>query len=316
MNSLRLGFIFLTLLWTTGCQLAAEPALPTLAAVAPTLTATATLDETALLSAAPPTWTAVPDVLELQPTLAELSTRAPAATNTPWPTPTNTPTPSVTPTATATDEPPTPFPSLPGWGTPLPPPTGPNLLPNPSFEEGWYHWNGLPELQIPNQWTFEWDEGFNWLDGGDDNPFLRPEARVLPRDFLPAHEHSTYIWHGTHTMKVFKGYGAVSFRMLTNVYLPPGVYQFQIHYYPDLVVGYNGAQKIWAPDPQSGETRIIAPDGGTNWTLPMFGRKNSQSHVFHIEEGRIVQIGAAFRGRWAIMNNGWFMDDWSLRRLE
>ena len=34
------------------------------------------------------------------------------------------------------------------------PPRGPNLLPNPSFEGGWYHPNGIPELQIPEDWQF------------------------------------------------------------------------------------------------------------------------------------------------------------------
>jgi len=38
--------------------------------------------------------------------------------------------------------------------------------------------------------------------------------------------------------------------------------------------------------------------------------------VFGIPAGQVVRIGAAMRGRWAIENNGWFLDDWSLRRIE
>jgi hypothetical protein len=316
MNRLQLSLLFVILLLTTGCQTTVEFALPTLAASAATLTPTATPDESAIVAAPPPTWTPASDSLQVAPTLADLPTRPPDDTPTPWPTPTNTPTPSATPTATPTEEPPTPLPLFPGWGTPLPPPTGPNLLPNPSFEEGWYHWNGVPELQVPHGWQIEWDEGYNPLYGGDENPFLRPETRVLPRQFLPPDEHATFIWHGTHTYKVFKGYAPISFRLFTDVYLPPGLYQLEIHYFPDLVVGYNGSQKIWAPDPLSGEARIIAPDGGTNWIFPMFGVKNSQTHVFEISEGQTARVGAAFRGRWGVMNNGWFMDDWSLRRLQ
>ncbi len=31
-----------------------------------------------------------------------------------------------------------------------------NILPNPSFEEGWYHPQNIPEFQIPNQWAFDY----------------------------------------------------------------------------------------------------------------------------------------------------------------
>jgi len=295
-----------------------EAVLPTLAAAAPTLTATATPDEAALaMNTPPPTWTAVPDEATLPPTLALLPTRTPPPTSTPWPTPTNTPTPSMTPTATATAVTPTTWVPLPGAGTPLPAATGPNLLPNPSFEEGWYNLNGIPELQVPNGWLLEWVEGENSLDPDPWNRFVRPETRLLSKDFLPAHEHATFIWDGDHTVKVFKGQGAIHFRLLTDVYLTPGVYELRVHYFPDLVEGYTSdGRKIWAPDPLSGEARIIAPDGGTNWIFPAFGRKNSLTHILRIEEAQTVRIGAAFRGRWAILNNGWFLDDWSLRRLQ
>ena len=36
------------------------------------------------------------------------------------------------------------------------PSLGPNLLPNGSFEGGWSHPNGVPELQIPASWQFNY----------------------------------------------------------------------------------------------------------------------------------------------------------------
>lgn len=219
--------------------------------------------------------------------------------------PTYTPTPTPTPTAT-----PTPI----ATATATPAPGGANLLPNPSFEEGWYHPNDIPELQIPNQWVFEWDEGYNPL--APEHDFVRPEVRELSGDFLPAEERDLFIWDGNYTVKVFKGYGAISFRFITSTYLEPGSYQLEINVFPDLVVGYTGGgSKIWAPDPLSGEVRLTAEGQSTGWLLPAFGQKNTIRYNFTVSQGKVVYITAAFRGRWAILNNGWFMDDWRLTKL-
>jgi hypothetical protein len=218
------------------------------------------------------------------------------------------------PTLTST---PTPTPQPMSTPRPTPTPTrvtgGSNLLPNPSFENGWYHPSGIPELQIPNQWIFEWDEGDNLLAPEPWNNWVRPEVRVLPRDFLPPHERDLFIWDGIHTVKVFKGYGALSYRMKTTVNLPPGRYQLEVSVFPDLVVGYTSdGQKIWAPDPKSGEVRITIDGRHGSWILPIIGQKNTIRRTFNVDQSKDVSITVAIRGRWAILNNGWFMDDWRL----
>jgi hypothetical protein len=125
-----------------------------------------------------------------------------------------------------------------------------------------------------------------------------------------------FIWDGVHTVKVFKGLGAISFRLLSDIYLEPGTYRLTINVFPDLVEGYTSSGgKIWAPDPLSGEVSFIvgAPTG--NWILPTFGQRNTLQHTFNITSAGTVRLGAAFRGRWAIQNNGWFTDGWSLQRI-
>lgn len=198
---------------------------------------------------------------------------------------------------------------------PAPVPTGANLLPNPSFEEGWYNQNGIPELQLPNGWRLEYEQGANPFDPAPWSNFVRPETRVLSSAFLPPHEHPLYIWHGDHTVKIFKGMGAISVRLLTQVSLPPGTYRLTVSVFPDLVSAYENGQKIWPSDPYSGEVRLIVGAGGSGWLLPAFGQKNTFSHTFTLNSAQTVQIGAALRGRYALANNGWFMDDWSLVRL-
>lgn len=234
--------------------------------------------------------------------------------DTPVPSPTFLPT--ATSAATATDSATPPPPPAALTATPPPPAPGANLLPNASFEEGWYHINGIPELQVPNRWVLEWESGDNPLDPDPWNDWVRPEIRVLSADFLPPAEHGLFIWDGRQTVKVFKGQGAISFRLLTDVYLEPGNYQFEIYFFPDLVDDYtDGGEKIWAPDPLSGEVRLVLGGQTTEWVLPTFGQKNRLAHTFSVETGQVMRLGAAIRGRWAIENNGWFVDDWSLQRL-
>ncbi|MFZ0546779.1 MAG: hypothetical protein WAM60_15135 [Candidatus Promineifilaceae bacterium] len=294
------------LLLMSGClPSSSQSALPTRAIAAATVGSEPAANRP---SPVPPTWTPVPESIPVSPTSARISSRTPLPTSSPWPTVTQTPT--ETPTSSAT-----PPPSVTPTFTPIAV-SNLNLLPNPSFEDGWYNLNGIPELQVPNQWTLEWDTGDNPLDPDPWNDFVRPESRVLNFDFLPASEHDTFIWDGSHTVKIFKGEGAISFRLFTFVFLQPGNYQFEINIYPDLIVGYTDAGgKIFADDPLSGELQFLVDVPATTWILPHFGQRNTYAHSFTVTNARMVKIGLAVRGRWAIENNGWFMDDWSLRQL-
>lgn len=290
----------------------------------------------------PPTWTPMgmqaADTAEPEPTLpppatstpqptvtvlAATATAEPLPTNTPEPLPTetqvlptNTPVPAV-PTNTPVP-PPTEPPPPPPTDTPVPPPpapTGANLLPNPSFEEGHYNAGGVGELQVPNSWIFEWDGGNNPF-ADPPNIYVRPETRVLPAPMLPAHEQALYIWDGQHTMKIFKGYWAINVQMVTDVWLEPGTYAFEVNIFPDLVSDYVDGSKVWAPDPYSGEVRFVVTGAGTDWFPPAFGRRNTYTHLFAVTEPAAIRVGFGMRNRYGLMNNGWFIDDWSLQRVE
>ena len=317
----RLALFTLVTIFLVGCQgvlgdLFGPADLPTRIASAPTVTppptATNTPDEPAGQTPVPPTWTAEPPAADATPTTANFPTITPPPTHTPFstftPTQPPTDTPTVTPETTPTDV------ATPTSTATTPPDYGgANWLPNPSFEQGWYHPGGYAEVQVPNSWTFGWKEGNNPLDSDPWNRYVRPESRQLNGDFLPADELDLFIWDGDYTMKVFKGGGALYFWLVTNVHLEPGSYMFTINVFPDLVEGYSeSGGKIWASDPLSGEVRFIVDDEVDNWILPKFGQKNTLDYAFGITEARNVRLGVAFRGRWAIDNNGWFMDDWSL----
>lgn len=222
------------------------------------------------------------------------------------------PPPTTSPVPTALPNPTTPAPSP---TPPAPAPSGVNLLPNHSFEDGWYNQNGIPELQLPVHWIFEWDEGTNPFNSAPWSNWVRPETRVLSTAFLPPFEHPLYIYDGRYTVKIFKGSGAISGRLMTDVTLNPGTYVFTVNIFPDLVHTYENGRKIWAPDPYSGELRFIVGSGGSSWILPTFGQKNTLSHTFTVNTMQPIRVGLAMRGRYALVNNGWFMDDWSLVKV-
>lgn len=300
-----------------GCQVVEPVVVPTLVAAAPTLVLpTETMESTVV----PPTWTPpAGDPLATNDPFDPL-VWTPQPTPTPWPTWTPRPLPTNTPRPTAVPIPiivPTTI--VPGLPTATLPPVvsgGANLLPNSSFEGGWYHIDNIPELQVPNEWYLDWDEGANPLDPAPWNRFVRPESRVLPSDFLPPAEHSLFIWDGEYTVKIFKGTGALSFRLLTDVYLEAGTYEMEVNIFPDLVMSYTvSGAKIWADDPLAGEVRFMVNEGGSDWRRPTFGQKNTMRYVFEVPVGEWKRVGVAIRGRWAIANNGWFMDNWSLRKL-
>lgn len=318
------GLLAILFLLIIGCQ-ARTPSEetpqppPTTVAPSPSASPTAVVriesTDTPIPATVPPTWTIAPTEPEREETATAAPTSTAWATNTPFPTLTATPTQTWTPLPT-----PSPVPTTPPTPTPFPSATpivsSGNLLPNPSFENGWYHVSGIAELQVPREWFFGWNEGENDLDPDPWNGYVRPESRVINADFLPAAEHHIFIWDGQWTLKVFKGSGSLYFWLATNVQLQPGTYIFEINVFPDMVVGYReDGQKIWAPDPLSAEVRFIHGSEVGQWILPTFGQKNTFHYTFDVFEPGQVRLGAAFRGRWAILNNGWFLDDWSLTQL-
>jgi hypothetical protein len=281
-------------------------------------------DETQPTNPPPATATAVPTRTIKPTSTTDTVTETPEATATNTPEPTSTETPP-----TATMPPPTspPAPSVESQPTTPPEPTtesvaaaepvlGVNLLPNPSFEEGHYNQNGVPELQLPNKWRLEWDEGPTGVGNAAWDVFVRPEVRVLSTAFLPPEEHNLYIYNGQHTVKAFKGSGAVNFRLLTDITLEPGTYIIEAKMFADIVEKWEDRHKVYSQDPSAAEFRFIVGDGGTVWMPQNYGQINVHNFQFNIDELKTIPIGIALKGKYAIANNGWFIDDLSVRRIE
>jgi hypothetical protein len=195
--------------------------------------------------------------------------------------------------------------------------TGVNLLRNPDFESGHYRWHNIPEIVIPNEWDF-WHADFKMqkLPQQDQN-FDPPECVVWNIAGAPLEERKLFFISGDYTLKIFKGWGVIWWRLFQKVAgLTAGQrYRFTAPIYPDLVMKYDPAKgKVYADDPLAGEVRLSAVSGGkeveTGWLdgnkFP-FGQYTKFTLDF-TANGPETEVSLEGRGRWGLINNGWFVD--------
>ncbi|MCZ7667987.1 MAG: hypothetical protein M5U34_12735 [Chloroflexi bacterium] len=167
---------------------------------------------------------------------------------------------------------------------------------------------------MPNGWAMSVDEGAN--NQGSGGRFFRPEIRLLSRPDLPPAEQGLFVFDGLKTIKAFKGDAPTSFAIFRDVALEPGSYRLSISFFPDSVYGYNGQVKVYNGDPLSAEARIIVGGGGTDWKGSNIGNQNTLTYDFTLDTAQTVRLGGAFRNRFEQSNNGWFIDNWVLQRIE
>jgi lysozyme len=192
----------------------------------------------------------------------------------------------------------------------------PTELVNGSFEGGWYHPDGIPELQIPEGWTFSFETTPPTANPYDSNAwsgYVRPEVRVIPREQLPPAEQGVFIRDGRQCVKIFKGNGAWWGELSQQVHLARGSYRFEAPVFGDLVKAYGEAGKVWANDPQQrdGQYRFRLNGAYTEWLPLTPGRWNEIAYTFS-SEGGPVTVGLQIRCNFALQNSGVFVDGWSL----
>jgi hypothetical protein len=196
-----------------------------------------------------------------------------------------------------------------------------NLLVNPSFENGYYHANNVPELAIPNGWLFAYEDAKSPRLPRQDADFFRPEVVTWNKKDAPSYEKDLFFRHGDFILKVFKGWGPIWFDLWQEVNLEVGhTYRFSIDIFPDLVKEYREGQKVWADDILAGE-HLLTHDStsvGTGWLdgkYIHFGQWNTLQYDFSPAHEK-SHVGISVRGRWGLQNNGWFFDNVTLTDLE
>ena len=201
---------------------------------------------------------------------------------------------------------------------------GQNLLVNGSFEDGYYHKDGVPELAIPNHWEFWYAPAPTPYVYRQDSDWFPPETVVWNINDAPLDERDIFFLSGAYCLKVFKGWGPIWWQLSQTVNgLTLGArYRFSVPIHPDLVMAKSGAQKIYADDMLAGEHVIQVNSGasvfesgwqdgekvpfGTYTTLALNFTAAAESAVCSVE----------CRGRWGLLNNGWFLDALTLERID
>ena len=200
---------------------------------------------------------------------------------------------------------------------------GQNLLVNGSFDDGHYNKDGVPELAIPNGWGFWYMPKGAPLVSRQDSDWFPPETVVWNIKDAPENERDVFFLSGAYCLKVFKGWGPIWWRLAQAVFgLVSGArYRFSVPIHPDLVMAMSGAQKIYANDMLAGEHILSVKSGSsvfeTGWQdgerVP-FGKYTVLQLEF-VAAGGGAEVAVEVRGRWGLLNNGWFLDALSLERI-
>ncbi len=196
-----------------------------------------------------------------------------------------------------------------------------NLLTNPGFEEGWYYWNLIPELSIPNGWDFWWADSGTALLDPQDHSWARPEVVTWLNTGFGDDFQQAWAWRdGTHTLKVFGAWRPIWFRLNQDVSgLTSGAsYKFTVPIRPETVLSWD--PKVYSGETNAGEYRLIARSGGqtfeTGWldaTSVPPGQWNLLQLTFQLPSSS-VSVEVEVRGRWGLVNNAFYLDQLSLEQ--
>lgn len=193
------------------------------------------------------------------------------------------------------------------------------LLFNPSFELGHYFWHDVPELAIPNGYDFWYQGDVSLRLDRQDDPFFPPECVNWNRNQAPEHEKNVLFLDDQFNEKVFKGWGPIWFRISQVVNLTPGKrYRFTAPVFPDLVMRYENGEKVWADDPLAGEIRLTLDDVDIPWMNGndfRFGEYTSHTMTFTATDD-LHEVAVECRGRWGLIENGFFFDKFSLEEVQ
>lgn len=216
--------------------------------------------------------------------------------------------------------------------TPEPPPDGGgddtptmpiNLLKNGSFELGTYKHNNVNEFNIPNDWKFWYQNDTSLRLDHQYDKFYPPEVIAWYGPTASPEDRAEFFKSGDFVIKAFGGWKPLWMYFEQAVNLVIGKkYKFSVNVNPDLVADYvpsaEHPKKTFAPDPISGEHRLVVIDPATgvvvadtgylDGTKVKFGKYNLLSLEFVASKANLV-VRIELRGRHGLDNNGWFIDD-------
>lgn len=140
-----------------------------------------------------------------------------------------------------------------------------NLLTNPSFEDGYFFQDNIPEIAVPNGWRMHYLDNVPF-DGSTGNA-ARPETVVWFKGDAPPDEQGLFFRQGNYALKVFKGGLPVYAGLSQDVSgLEVGrKYRLVAPIFIDIVERWENGAKIAPGKLSSGVVRLGAGPVGSPW---------------------------------------------------
>lgn len=174
---------------------------------------------------------------------------------------------------------------------------------------GWFDlMNGKERLpiQVPNEWTFDYVLGANEV-GDPDYDWGMPETRFMWDAYLPEHEHEFLLNDAGHTYKIFAAHRPIWSKLRHNLTLQPGKYKVTFTFVDDTFTDFTRRGKTEPGDEKTAESRIILADQSTDWVLNKFLDDNVVILNVEVDKETKTELILENRGRWAVKNNGVFL---------
>lgn len=204
-----------------------------------------------------------------------------------------------------------------------------NLLTNGSWESGYHRQDGIPELNVPDNWRLWYLDNQTFPGIGSGQVAYRPESVVWPKSQAPGSEKNTLCLDGEWTWKIFKGFAPVYIAVSQDVsgLVVGQTYRFTAPVYADII---EGASKTPPADLTAASVRLaVSPVGATwrdekqisygNWwnganTTDFYFNFVYYSHIFTATSTQMT-VWVEMVGRYGYGNNGFFLDNFWLTPL-
>ncbi|MBI3764030.1 MAG: LysM peptidoglycan-binding domain-containing protein [Chloroflexi bacterium] len=208
----------------------------------------------------------------------------------------------------------------------------PNLLTNPGFEAGYHRQDSIPELGVPNEWRLHYLDGQSFPGVPAGYVAYRPESVVWYIQDAPVEERSLFFLDGNYTLKVFKPWAPLYAALSQDVGgLQPGaVYEWNANVFVDVIDHYDSSGKKVPPsnEPEAVMLRLGVSSWGATWrdesrisytpwwtagnTRPFHQTYLALRQLFTASSSRVT-VWVEMASKFAYVNNGFFMDAFSLR---
>lgn len=206
-----------------------------------------------------------------------------------------------------------------------------NMIEDPSFEEATLPWrNRFDRSQIktnvvlPVGWKLMLLDDVPAPESPDGAHYAFPEMKQIAITQMSEctggrFEPICEIFVNQKALTIFKDGHPLRAAIYREFVLEPGVYEFRIHYFAD-AYNTNREQKVWAESRSEAAQLQLCVESGEydhqDWVKVPIKQVQEATLKFIVPETTEATVYVNLKNPLSLKNNGWFFDDWSLKRIE